>query len=99
MRFAVHRPGIPEASPRSHGVPRRDVPGRVHVSVAGVAAGHAAEQGLALAASQGDVRALLEEVDQLQLVAQAATSFAPYTLCGLEEPQSVLRNALRAWKT
>jgi energy-coupling factor transporter ATP-binding protein EcfA2 len=23
LRFAVHRPGIPEASPRSHGVPRR----------------------------------------------------------------------------
>jgi hypothetical protein len=22
-RFAVHRPGIPEASPRSHGMPRR----------------------------------------------------------------------------
>ena len=59
----------------------------------------AREQGLALAASQGDVRALLEEVDQLQLVAQAATNFAPYALCGLEEPQSVLRDALRAWKT
>ena len=59
----------------------------------------AREQGLALAASQGDVRALLEEVDQLQLVAQAATSFAPYALRGLEEPQSVLRDALRAWKT
>ena len=49
MRFAVLRPGSPEASPRSHGVPRRDVPSRIHVSVAGVAAGHAAEQGLALA--------------------------------------------------
>ena len=34
MRFTVHRPGIPEASPRSHGVPRRDVPGRVHIRVA-----------------------------------------------------------------
>ena len=29
MRFAVHGPGSPVASPRSHGVPRRDVPGRV----------------------------------------------------------------------
>ena len=29
MRFAVRGPGIPTASPRSHGVPRRDVPGRV----------------------------------------------------------------------
>ena len=49
MRFAVHRPGNPVASPRSHGVPRRDVPGRVHVSVAGVTAGSAPEDGLALA--------------------------------------------------
>ena len=49
LRFAVHRPGFPAASPRSHGVPRRDVPGRVHVSVAGVPAGSAPEDGLALA--------------------------------------------------
>jgi len=28
-RFAVHRPGNPVASPRSHGVPRRDVLSRV----------------------------------------------------------------------
>ena len=35
MRFAVHRPGIPEASPRSHGVSGRDVPGRVHIRLAG----------------------------------------------------------------
>ena len=48
MRFAIHRPGIPEASPRSHGVPRRDVPGRVHISVAGVSAGSAYEAHLAL---------------------------------------------------
>ena len=49
MRFTVHRPGFPAASPRSHGVPRRDVPGRVHVCVAGVTAGSALEDGLALA--------------------------------------------------
>ena len=49
MRFAVHGPGIPEASPRSHGVPRRDVLCRVYVSVAGVSAGGAPEDGLALA--------------------------------------------------
>jgi hypothetical protein len=49
LRFAVHGPGSPVASPRSHGVPRRDVPGRVHVSVAGVSAGGALEDGLALA--------------------------------------------------
>jgi hypothetical protein len=48
MRFAVHRPGCPVASPRSHGVPRRDVDGRVHVRVAGETAGGAPEDGLAL---------------------------------------------------
>ena len=48
MRFAVHRPGNPVASPRSHGVPRRDVHGRVHISVAGETAGSAPEHGLAL---------------------------------------------------
>ena len=57
------------------------------------------EQGLPLAASQADVQALLEEVDQLQLVAQAANHFAPFALCGLEELQAALRNALRAWKS
>ena len=49
MRFAVRRPGSPVASPRSHGVPRRDVPGRVHVRVAGETAGCACEARLALA--------------------------------------------------
>ena len=49
MRFAVHGPGCPVASPRSHGVPRRDVPGRVHVSIAGESAGSTTENGLALA--------------------------------------------------
>ena len=51
MRFAVHRPGYPVASPRSHGVPRRDVSGRVHISVAGETAGSAPEHGLALTRS------------------------------------------------
>ena len=41
VRFAVHGPGNPVASPRSHGVPRRDVDGRVHVRVAGETAGSA----------------------------------------------------------
>jgi hypothetical protein len=57
LRFAVHRPGIPEASLRSHGVPRRDVPGRVHISVEREVAGHAGEEGLALAALCCDVPA------------------------------------------
>ena len=48
MRFAVHWPGFPVASPRSHGVPRRDVPGRIHVSVAGETASSTHEPRLAL---------------------------------------------------
>ncbi len=57
MGFAVHWPGSPVASPRFHGVPRRDVPGRIHVSVTGELAGHAAEEGLTLAALRCDVPA------------------------------------------
>ncbi len=49
MRFAVRRPGIPEASPRSHGMPCRDVHGRVHVRVAGEFAGYTSKDRLALA--------------------------------------------------
>ena len=49
MRFAVHWPGFPVASPRSHGVPRRDVPGCVHIRVAGETAGRTREARLALA--------------------------------------------------
>jgi hypothetical protein len=52
-RFAVHRPGNPVASPRSHGVPRRDVDGRVHVSVTSETAGSAPEHGLALTRRDG----------------------------------------------
>ena len=48
LRFAVHRPGNPVASPRSHDVPRRDVDSRVDISVAGETAGSAPEHGLAL---------------------------------------------------
>jgi hypothetical protein len=49
LRFAVHRPGSPDASPRSHGMSCRDVFGRVQVRVAGKTARPAAEDGLALA--------------------------------------------------
>jgi hypothetical protein len=49
LRFTVHRPGNPDASPRSHGMPCRDVPGRIHVSVADISARPASEDGLALA--------------------------------------------------
>jgi hypothetical protein len=49
LRFAVHRLGNPIAFPRSHGVPRRDVPCRVHVSVKRETTGCAPESGLALA--------------------------------------------------
>ena len=53
MRFAVHGPGCPVASPpvkgdgEVGGVPRRDVDGRVHVRVAGETAGSALEHGVA----------------------------------------------------
>ena len=49
MRFTVHRPGNPVASPRNHGVPRRDVLSRVHISIAHKTAGSAPEHGLTLA--------------------------------------------------
>jgi hypothetical protein len=49
LRFAVHRPGIPEASPRGNGVPRRNILRCVYVGVAGIPAGSAAEARLALA--------------------------------------------------
>jgi hypothetical protein len=51
LRFAVHGPGNPDASPRSHGMSCRDVSGRVQVRVAGKTARPAAEDGLALARS------------------------------------------------
>jgi hypothetical protein len=56
------------------------------------------EQGLVVAVTQTDVWALLEEVDRLQLVAQAATNLEAFALHGLEEPKNVLGDALRAWK-
>jgi hypothetical protein len=49
MRFAVRRPNQRRASPRSHGVPRRDISSRVHVRVADVSTDGALEDGLALA--------------------------------------------------
>jgi hypothetical protein len=57
LRFAVHWPGNPVASPRFHSVPRRDITCRVNVSVTGETAGHTSEEGLALAALRCDVPA------------------------------------------
>ena len=57
LRFAVQSPRKSWASPRSHGVPRRNVPGCVNISVERVTAGHAGEEGLALAALCCDVPA------------------------------------------
>jgi hypothetical protein len=48
LGFAVHRPGIPVASPRSHRMPCGDVPGRIHVGIAGITAGRATEVRLVL---------------------------------------------------
>jgi hypothetical protein len=49
LRFAVHRPGNPVASPRSHRMSCGKVSGRVHVRIAGEGACSAPEDGLALA--------------------------------------------------
>lgn len=63
MRSAVYRPGIPAASPRVAGegevggVPRRDIPGRIHISITDETAGRAAEVRLALARSLVAARA------------------------------------------
>ena len=45
QRFTVHRLDQCRASPRSHGMPCRDVERRVHVSVGSVVAGNAPEDG------------------------------------------------------
>ena len=55
LRFAVHQPSQRRASPRSHGTPCRDVPRRVHISIAGIGAGDAAEESLALATLRSDM--------------------------------------------
>ena len=57
MRFAVHGPGNPVASPRSHRMPCGDVPGCIHVRIAGIVAGDAGKEGLALAALPRDMPA------------------------------------------
>jgi len=57
LRFAVRRPGIPEASPRSHRVPHGDILCRVNVRVEREVAGHAGKEGLALAALRCDAPA------------------------------------------
>jgi len=51
LRFAVHRPDAPAAAPRRHDVPRRDIPGRIHIGIADVSTGGAPEDGSALARS------------------------------------------------
>src|SRR6185437_3356917 len=68
-------------------MPCGDVPGRVRVSIAGVSAGHAAEQGLALAAARCDMPARRAPLARVRgtyflhpaggLVGQAADQQAP----------------------
>ena len=50
MRFAVHRPGVPAASPRSHRMPCGDISCCIYVRIKREVAGHAGEERLALAA-------------------------------------------------
>ena len=87
LRFAVHWPGYPVAFPRSHGVPRRDVPGCVHIGVDYQAAGAAPEPRLALSrfriavpavrASLGRVRRLDFFQPARRLLPQSAHEQAP----------------------
>jgi hypothetical protein len=49
LRFAVHRPGTPVASPRSHRMPCGDVSSGVHIGIEGEVTGRAPEDCLALA--------------------------------------------------
>jgi hypothetical protein len=49
LRFAVHRPGYPVASPRSHRMPCGEIPGSVNVGIADKGAGATAKVGLSLA--------------------------------------------------
>jgi hypothetical protein len=75
LRFAVQPPAQRRASPRSHGVPRRDVPGGVHVSVAAVSASPAPEDSLALASLPVDslaLRARLARVPRINLLNPAS---------------------------
>jgi hypothetical protein len=87
LGFAVRPPAQRRASPRSHRMPCGDVSSRVHVRVADISAGHAAEEGLALAALRCDVpahRATLAGVRGMNLlhpvgglILQAARQQAP----------------------
>ena len=56
------------------------------------------ESGESLALYPGAVRALLQELDLLQVVAQAAENIAGYPAGATEEVLANLRNSLRRWK-
>jgi hypothetical protein len=58
----------------------------------------AREQGQSLAATQDELQAILEEVDRLQLVAQAADNVGEFPSDACEGPGAVLHGALRFWK-
>ncbi len=58
----------------------------------------AREQGQPLAATQNEMQALLEEVDRLQLVAQAADHIVLFPSATRARPETVLVGALRFWK-
>ncbi len=106
LRFAVRRPGSPVASPRSHGVPRRDVDGRIHVSIAGEAAGRAPEVRLTLArlrsymparaaTLRGEARADLLDTP-CRLVLQPGDQAAPATCHDVPVEARLLAN-IAAW--
>jgi hypothetical protein len=100
LRFAVHRPGSPVVSPRSHRMPCGDVPGRVHIRVAGEGAGDAGEESLALAALRCDV-----PVRRATLASERGTDLLhPAGCLVLQSPRQlaallqVVRRGLPAWE-
>jgi hypothetical protein len=56
------------------------------------------EQGRSLTATQDELQAVLQEVDRLQLVADAADQIVPFYSGIREGPETLLQGALRSWK-
>jgi hypothetical protein len=105
MRFAVHWPGNPVAFSRSHGVPRRDISGCIHIRVARVSAGYATEAFVAsgfppsrpTVSTGEEVHRRLGEVSQCLLLHHLAACTQPPDLgAGLGELSALLQVTRRA---
>ena len=90
MRFAVHWPAQRQALPRGHGMPCRDVPGRIHVRVKRETAGGTPEDGLALARLRVHVparRAALARIRGIDLL-DAAWGFLSSLRTRMPQPEA-----------